>query len=100
MRVLLVVSVVLAVVGTTSAALAQTGSAEQPPEVQGGGFPNENGGSDVGPSGVGPSEFGGFEGGQLPFTGAQVTVLALVGLAAIGSGVALVRRTRASGERS
>lgn len=100
-RILLAVSVVMAVVGLTSSALAQTGSAEQPPdEVQPGGFPNVGGpdtGPNVGPN-VGPSEFGGP--GQLPFTGAHVVVFAAVGLLAIASGAALVRRTRATKTRA
>jgi hypothetical protein len=34
-------------------------------------------------------------GGTLPFTGADVTLFALIGLAAIGTGMMLVRSTRA-----
>jgi hypothetical protein len=98
-RILLVLALVLGSLGLMGAALAQEGSGEQPPEDQvfDVGFPNTGPQQQVGPAAVSPQEVG-AAGGELPFTGAQITLFALAGIAAVGAGTALVRRTRAGDE--
>jgi hypothetical protein len=99
-RILLIAALVLAPLGLMGTALAQEGgSAEQPPGDQTlpSNFPNPQ---DIGPSGISPEDVGnqttGAGAGALPFTGAQITLFALAGVVAIGTGAALVRRARSS----
>jgi LPXTG-motif cell wall-anchored protein len=102
-RLVLVGCLVAAAMGLASSALAQTGSAEQPPDddVLGEQIENEAqpGAEERGPSVLGdvtPSERGGA---ALPFTGSDHTLFVLAGAIAVGAGVALVRRTRATRAR-
>lgn len=91
----MVACLITSVMGVMGAALA-AGSAEKPPKVEGkvlnkgpsGGGPGAN----VLPSFT-PSQRGAS---TLPFTGADVTLFVIVGVAAIGVGTLLVRRTRSA----
>jgi LPXTG-motif cell wall-anchored protein len=84
MLVAAVLSLILAL--SASAAFAQTSYNEPPgPEIEA---------EEVSPSEAGPSELGDDGGGVLPFTGADITLFAVIGLSAIGTGAVIVRRTR------
>jgi LPXTG-motif cell wall-anchored protein len=71
-----------------TAALAQEGSGPEPdnPGIEGETI-NPN------PNDLGENE---GDGGVLPFTGADITLFVVIGLAAIGTGTLIVRRTRSA----
>jgi LPXTG-motif cell wall-anchored protein len=68
--------------------LAGPAMAQQDPYPPGGGVEGGNEGRNGDVSGSDEAE------GDLPFTGAEITLYAAVGLGAIGAGVLILRRTR------
>jgi hypothetical protein len=98
-RLLIVASLALASLGLAGAALAQ--SAEQPPEeeVKDVVIRNDKPGEELLPSLLPRGERRGEEvgAGVLPFTGADLTLFVVLGLAAIGAGTVIVRRARSGG---
>jgi LPXTG-motif cell wall-anchored protein len=71
--------------------LAGPAMAQQDPYPPGGGVEGENQGQD----GQDGNVSGSTEAeGDLPFTGAEITLYSAVGLGAIGAGVLILRRTR------
>ena len=68
--------------------LAGPAMAQQDPYPPGGGVEGANEGRNGDVSGSNEAE------GDLPFTGAEITLYSAVGLGAIGAGVLILRRTR------
>lgn len=68
--------------------LAGPAMAQQDPYPPGGGVEGANEGRNGDVSGSSEAE------GDLPFTGAEITLYSAVGLGAIGAGVLILRRTR------
>ena len=93
-RILLVVAIAAAAMSVMGSAFAQ--SNEQPPNVLPKRINNQgpNNGNDVLPDFFSTSERGATAPSALPFTGADLTLFAAVGLIAVAGGVVLVRRTR------
>jgi LPXTG-motif cell wall-anchored protein len=71
--------------------LAGPAMAQQDPYPPGGGVEGANEGREGNVSGVSSST---DSEGELPFTGAEITLYSAVGLGAIGAGVLILRRTR------
>jgi hypothetical protein len=87
LRLLVVGLTVVALLGISSAALADpSGGPVKRPDIQG---------EDLGkPESRGATSTPGSSGSTLPFTGADITLFVLIGVSAITAGTLLVRRTK------
>lgn len=83
MRAVLASLAVVVLMGFFVPAFAQTGSSDNPPDVS----PNVIQKDD----GTDPGVLGSNEDGVLPFTGGQIVLFVVIGLAAIGAGTIILR---------
>jgi hypothetical protein len=95
MRTIKLVTVALAMLATLWLAGPATAQDPYPP---GGGVEPANQGRDGNVSGATESDAD-ADGDSLPFTGAEITMYSVIGLGAIGTGVLILRRTRAKADR-
>ena len=85
LRLVVVTAFVIALLGVSSAAFAQSGGNVEPPGIGG---EQLGRGEAPAPAAERSSE------GVLPFTGADLTLFVVIGLGAIGAGTVMMRRTR------